>query len=177
MGNVGVAMTAAAAAVGVGVGGFRQYAAQYVCLSVSCISYRKPFVLLLEWVLWATSRACMGDTHMRGIDPWEDAPLATLLYPFFFPPVQNGILAAWILRRGDTTSVAPFICIVFGCSLRLQTAKWVRLCSAGCAWARFAFILNENSNYFLWDYRRRNERKNEPGGWPGVRVYSPNLTI
>lgn len=23
-------------------------AAQYVCLSVSCISYRKPFVLLLE---------------------------------------------------------------------------------------------------------------------------------
>jgi len=41
-------------------------AAQYVCLSVSCISYRKPFVLLLEWVLWATSRACAGiHTSMR----------------------------------------------------------------------------------------------------------------
>lgn len=167
MGNVGVAMTAAAAAVGVGVGGFRQYAAQYVCLSVSCISYRKPFVLLLEWVLWATSRACMGDTHMRGIDPWEDAPLATLLYPFF-PPSSKWDTCCLDTAAGDTTSVAPFICIVFGCSLRLQTAKWVRLCSAGCAWARFAFILNENSNYFLWDYRRRNERKNEPGGGRGL---------
>jgi len=46
-----------------------------------------------------------GDTHIH-----EDAPLATL-YPFSSSKMDGGSR-----EEGTMASVAPFICIVFGCS-------------------------------------------------------------
>lgn len=94
-----------------------------------------------------------GDTH---IHEYEDAPLATL-YPFSSSKWQR-----WIFREGfpkgvgkgrggvDPNISGPRLYAQFLVAVRLQAAKWVRLCSAACV-VRSAFILNENSNYFLWD--------------------------